>query len=173
MSPTPLSKKSKYGHKPAGNDLFFKGSEICSIVGLTRRQLQHWDRIGLIGPAYKTRGGHGRYTFQDLIAYKTAKKLLDAGITLQRLRRSIAELRRLLPKINRPLEELTLVATGDVVLVFYEGTAFEALSGQEWILEIGEIQRDVQRWQNKLRKVSKHRRVSTVRSGGKDVVKVS
>jgi DNA-binding transcriptional MerR regulator len=153
--------------------LFFKGSDICAIVGLTRRQLQHWDHIGLIRPTYRTQGGHGRYTFQDLIAYKAAKKLLDAGISIHKLRKSIGALCRLLPKVNRPLEELTLVATEEVVLVFYEGTVFEALSGQQWVLELGEVHRDVQRWQSKMRKVSRHRKVATVRSGGEDLIRVS
>ena len=38
--------------------------------------------------------------------------------------------------MKRPLVELTLVATGEMILVFYEGTVFEAVSGQEWIIEV-------------------------------------
>jgi DNA-binding transcriptional MerR regulator len=163
----------KIEQNPTPFDLFFKGNEVCTIAGITRRQLQHWDRTGLVGPTYRTRGGHGRYTFQDLVAYKTAKKLLDGGVSLQKLRRSVAELRCILPKIKRPLEELTLVATGDVILVFYEGTVFEALSGQQWVLEIGEVRRDVERWQQKMRKVSRHRKVSKVQLRGENLIKVS
>jgi hypothetical protein len=36
-----------------------------------------------------------------------------------------------------------LVATGDVVLAFKDGTAFDAVSGQEWVIEIAHLQRDV------------------------------
>lgn len=133
---------------------FFHSREVREIVGLTRRQMQYWDRTSLVTPAHRTRGGHARYTFEDLVAYKTAKKLLDAGVSLQRIRKVMARLREILPTIKKPLVELTLVATGDVVLVFYERTVFEAISGQEWLLDIADVQRDVDRWQ---------RRVGTIR----------
>ena len=115
-------------------DLFTR-REVSEIIGLSRRQVQHWDHSDLIKPSLRTSGGHARYTFQDLIAFKTAKKLLDAGISTQRIRHSVRELQRLLPVIKRPLAELTLVATGDLILVFYEGTVFDAIPGQEWIIE--------------------------------------
>jgi hypothetical protein len=38
---------------------------------------------------------------------------------------------------------LVLVATGDVVLVFRDGTAFEAISGQEWVFPVAEFEREV------------------------------
>ena len=59
---------------------------------------------------------------------------------------SIRALREILPSIERPLSELVLVATGEVVLVFLENTAFEAVSGQEWIFEVAEFKREVDRW---------------------------
>jgi DNA-binding transcriptional MerR regulator len=118
---------------------------------------------GLIDPSYKTEGGHGRYTFQDLIALKATKKLIDAGVSVQRIRKNIGELKKVLPKIKRPLEELTLVATGDVILVFYEETAFEAISGQEWILDIADVHRDVEKWQRKTIAIKKYRKL---KSGG-------
>ena len=135
----------------------FKRSDVCQIIGLSQRQLQYWDATNLLGPSHRTPGGHGRYTFQDLIAYKTAKRLLDAGASLQKIRRSIRELRRLLPTVKSPLAELTLVATGDVILVFYENTVFEAISGQEWIISIAEIKQEVERWHNRMEGIRKHR----------------
>ena len=135
----------------------FTSREVCEIIGLTRRQIQHWNQSGLIGPSLSTQGGHARYTFQDLISFRTAKKLLDAGVSLQRIRRSIGELKRILPTIKRPLVELTLVATEDMVLVFYEGTVFEAVSGQEWIVEVAEIQRAVEKWHKRVYQIKKYR----------------
>lgn len=139
--------------------LFFTSHEVSEIIGLTRRQIQHWDHSGLIRPSSRTSGGHSRYSFQDLVAFKTAKKLLDAGVSLQRLRQSIGELQRLLPTVRRPLAELTLVATGEMVLVFYEGTVFEAISGQQWIVEVAEIQRAVDKWQKRVRELRQYRKI--------------
>ncbi|MGD2062438.1 MAG: MerR family transcriptional regulator [Nitrospirota bacterium] len=128
----------------------FTPMEVVEIVGVTKRQLQHWDKTGLVSPRQRTPGGHARYTFQDLIALKTVKRLLDAGVSLQKIRGSVGRLRQILPTIRRPLVELTLVASENVVLVIYEETAFEALTGQEWIIDVAELQRDVDRWHYRL-----------------------
>jgi DNA-binding transcriptional MerR regulator len=118
------------------------------ILGVSRRQLQYWAQTNLAPPSVRTRGGHHRYTFRDLVALKAAKRLLDAGVSIQRIRRSIQTLRRMLPGVRCPLAELVLVATGDVVLVIHEGTAFEAISGQEWVFEVAHLQREVERWKS-------------------------
>ena len=150
-------------HKtPSNAESLFSASQICTIAGISRRQLQYWDTSGLVNPSHRTGGGHGRYTFRDLISIRAAKKLIDAGISVQRIRKSIGQLKRILPTIKRPLEELTLVATGDVILVFYEDTAFEALSGQEWILDIADVQREVDKWRKKRSVIGKYRKVKAV-----------
>lgn len=138
---------------------FFTSQQARDIIGLTRRQMQYWAATGFITPSYTTSGGHARYTFEDLVSLKAAKKLLSAGVSLQRIRNVITRLKQVLPKIKRPLSDLTLVATGEVVLVFYENTAFEAITGQQWILELAEVQRDVERWERKLQELQKYRRV--------------
>lgn len=116
---------------------------MIEILGLSRRQLQYWAQTDLVRPSVTTRGGHHRYTFQDLVALRTARRLIDAGVSVQRIRSSIQALRRLLPSVARPLSELVLVATGDVVLVFREGTAFEAASGQEWVFPVADLAREI------------------------------
>lgn len=72
----------------------FSNQQVTDITGLTRRQLGYWRKTGLIIPQQHTTGGHARYTFADLIALKSAKKLKDAGISLQRIRKSILSLIR-------------------------------------------------------------------------------
>ena len=131
---------------PVCSDLFRSG-EVTQILGLSRRQLHYWARTGLARPSVMTRGGHHRYSFQDLVALKAAKRLIDAGVSVQGIRRSIQALQRTLPNVRRPLAELVLVATGDVVLVLQDGAAFEAVSGQEWVFEIARFQREVEAWQ--------------------------
>ncbi|MBI5137409.1 MAG: MerR family transcriptional regulator [Nitrospirae bacterium] len=112
---------------------------------MTERQLTYWRKTGLLCPTAHTAGGHARYSFHDLIALKAAKRLIDAGVSVQRMRKVIVSLVRFLPTIDQPLSEVSLVATGDVVLVFHRGVAFEAITGQEWVLPIAELQRDVVR----------------------------
>ncbi len=147
----------------ANQEDLFTRREVSEIIGLTRRQIQHWDQSGLIRPSLRTSGNHARYTFQDLVSFKTAKKLLDAGISTQRIRHSLSTLQRLLPRVKRPLVELTLVATGEMILVFYEGTVFEAVSGQEWIIEVSDVKQAVEKWQRRVADLKKYRRVQKAR----------
>jgi len=125
----------------------FRASDVVQILRISRRQLQYWAQTDLVAPSVKTPGGHGRYSFEDLVALKTAKRLIDAGVSVQRIRSSIRALRRLLPTVRRPLAELILVATGDVVLAFKDGTAFDAISGQQWVFEVAQFKREVEDWQ--------------------------
>ncbi len=136
--------------KAETSDLY-RTKEVVQILGISRRQLQYWAQTDLVVPSVKTRGGHHRYTFQDLVALKATKRLIDAGVSVQRIRSSIRSLRDVLPNIQRPLSELVLVATGEVVLVFLEDTAFEAVSGQEWIFEVADFKREVDQWKNETR----------------------
>lgn len=132
----------------APQDLFRTG-DVLQLLGLSRRQLQYWVQTDLIVPSARTRGGHRRYSFADLVALKAAKRLLNAGVSVQRIRSSIQELRRMLPGLDRPLREFTLVATGDVVLVFRCDATFEAVSGEEWVFEVAQFEAEVEAWRKR------------------------
>ena len=110
----------------------FSRQQVAKLTGLSSRQLSYWRKTGLISPQTVTQGGHARYSFTDLVALRTAKRLLDANISLQRIRTCLRSLTRFLPTTDRPLAELSLVVTGDVVLVFHGQHAFDALTGQQW-----------------------------------------
>ena len=129
---------------PSGE--LFRTRDVVEILHVSRRQLQYWAQTDLVAPSAGTPGGHSRYTFQDLVALRAAKQLIDAGVSVQRIRKSIRELRRILPTVRRPLAELTLVATGDVVIAFHDGKAIDAISGQEWVFEVAQFQREVEAW---------------------------
>jgi DNA-binding transcriptional MerR regulator len=121
----------------------FKTREVVELLDLSRRQLQYWAKTGLIEPSARTPGGHHRYSFADLVALKATKRLIDAGVSVQKIRRSVRALQDLFPQVDRPLGELVLVATGDVVLVFRDDAVFEAISGQEWVFAVADFEREV------------------------------
>ena len=131
--------------RPAPPSLY-RTKDVVELLGISRRQLQYWSQTDLVVPSEKTPGGHHRYTFEDLVALKAAKRLIDAGVSVQRIRTSIQALRSMLPNVRRPLSALTLVATGDVVLVLHNGAAFEAVSGQEWVFEVARFERELADW---------------------------
>jgi DNA-binding transcriptional MerR regulator len=123
-------------------DQGFSTRQVSRITGLSARQLGYWRKTGLISPAMLTPGGHARYSFIDLVSLKTASRLIDAGVSVQRIRQCLQSLGRFLPNTDTPLRELSLVATGDVVLVLRSGSAFDALTGQEWILQVADLERE-------------------------------
>lgn len=125
----------------------FSRQQVCAITGLSSRQLSYWRKTGLVVPQQVTAGGHARYAFTDLVALRAAKRLLDANIPLQRIRKCLDSLTRFLPAADRPLVELSLVVTGDVVLVFHGEHAFDALTGQEWVFPIAELATEVEKLQ--------------------------
>ena len=137
------SEPSEKREAPARVNNHFKTSEVVDLLDLSRRQLQYWAKTGLVEPSARTPGGHHRYDFKDLVALKATRRLIDAGVSVQKIRKSVGALRELLPQVSRPLSELVLVATGDVVLVFHEETVFEAITGQEWVFPVAAFEREV------------------------------
>ncbi len=126
-------------------DQGFTSRQASRITGLSQRQIRYWRDTGLLTPSRTTPGGHARYDFNDLLAMKTARQLLDAGVSVQRIRRIIRSLTRFLPQVEQPLGELTLVVTGDVVLAIRDQHAFDALSGQEWVFPVADFIDEVER----------------------------
>jgi DNA-binding transcriptional MerR regulator len=96
----------------------FRGPQVCKIVGITYRQLDHWARTDLLRPSVIDASGSGsqrRYSYRDLVELRTIKQMLDAGISLARARSAIAYLRE---NLGQDLATADLVIRGkDSVLV--------------------------------------------------------
>ncbi len=75
----------------------YRVPEVCKLVGISYRQLDYWARTGLVTPSVREAGGSGTqrlYSFRDLVQLKVIKKLLDAGVTLQNVRKAVVYLRQ-------------------------------------------------------------------------------
>ncbi|MGH2722906.1 MAG: MerR family transcriptional regulator [Actinomycetota bacterium] len=86
--------------------------EVQRIVGISYRQLDYWARTALVRPSIRDAGGSGTqrlYSFQDLVLLRTIKKLLDAGVSLQRIRKAIGFVR---DQLNKEPEGVTLMSDG-------------------------------------------------------------
>jgi DNA-binding transcriptional MerR regulator len=74
----------------------FRGPQVCTIVGITYRQLDYWARTDLVRPSIADAHGSGTqrtYSYADLVRLKVVKNLLDAGVKLQTARKAIEYLR--------------------------------------------------------------------------------
>lgn len=88
---------------------FFTPKEVAKLIGISYRQIQYWDKTGFIKPSYRRRGKYRLYTFVDLMYLKVTKKLREENYSIQRLRKTVKELRTMVPKTNSPLKDLTLL----------------------------------------------------------------
>lgn len=106
----------------------FSATDVQRIVGLTRKQLNYWDRLRLVCP----RGTHGTryYDFRDLIGLRTVKQLLAKGVTASRLQRAIHALNHKLDQAQAPLSQLRIIFDGKDVMVEQGGARLEPVSGQ-------------------------------------------
>lgn len=92
-----------------------RGPTVCRTVGITYRQLDYWTRTKLVVPSVRDAEGSGSqrlYSFTDVVQLRVIKKLLDAGVTLPKIRKAITFLRT---ELKRPLEEVLLVSDGKTI----------------------------------------------------------
>ncbi len=115
----------------------FRGPQVCSLVGITYRQLDYWARTGLLRPSIADARGSGtqrRYAYTDVLELKVIKQLLDAGISLQRARRAVECLRA---ELGADLASTNLVLVGaDSVLAHSDGEVVDLLRGGQGVLNI-------------------------------------
>lgn len=90
----------------------WRGPAVCTIVGITYRQLDYWARTHLVEPSIAAATGSGSvrlYSFADLLMLRIVKRLLTAGISLVNIRTAIAALRG---RGITDLTGLTLISDG-------------------------------------------------------------
>src|SRR5207248_10765118 len=110
----------------------YRVPEVCKLVGISYRQLDYWARTGLVTPSVREAGGSGTqrlYSFQDLVQLKVIKRLIDVGISLQRVRKAIQYLRQ--NKSNGP-SGVTLMSDGVSIYACESERSEERRVGKEW-----------------------------------------
>jgi DNA-binding transcriptional MerR regulator len=119
------------------DDPGFRGPQVCTLVGITYRQLDYWARTGLLRPSIADAKGSGtqrRYAYTDVVELKVIKQLLDAGISLQRARRAVECLRE---GLGADVASANLVLVGtDSVLAHSDGEVVDLLKGGQGVLNI-------------------------------------
>jgi DNA-binding transcriptional MerR regulator len=92
----------------------YRGPAVCRVVGITYRQLDYWATTGLVEPSVRDAVGSGSqrlYSFEDIVTLKVIKRLLDVGVSLQRIRKAIEYVR----DRGLALRHLTLASDGETV----------------------------------------------------------
>lgn len=138
----------------------FRTSEVARLTGLTKRQLDHWDRTGLFKPSLAPAEGRGSarfYSFLDVVQLRVVKQLLDAGLSARKLRACLEFLRKNLKEEN--LAGASLVASGGKAFLLTERSDFAvdlAKSGQlVWMVDIGATAQEIENEHRKLKNAAK------------------
>jgi DNA-binding transcriptional MerR regulator len=95
----------------------YSSVEVCKIIGITYKQLDYYDRTDFIKPSVNGAEGYGTrraYGFNDLMKLKVIKKLLEAGISLQKLRRTKRYLENY-SEDDDSLLRVTLISDGNTI----------------------------------------------------------
>jgi tetratricopeptide (TPR) repeat protein len=103
--------------------------DVSRLFDMPESRLRYWSQTGFIQPSIRVKG-RTWYSFRDLIALKVARELLGAGLSLQRVRRSLDALRVKLPEVDQPLARLRIRCEHDRVIVEDSERSYEAGTGQ-------------------------------------------
>ncbi|MGA8039116.1 MAG: MerR family transcriptional regulator, partial [Acidimicrobiia bacterium] len=98
-------------------ELGYRAPQVCKVVGITYRQLDYWARTSLIRPSLQQATGSGSqrlYSFSDVVQLKVIKRLLDAGMSLKKIRSAVEILKEQMDS-DRPLADVTLLSDGQTI----------------------------------------------------------
>jgi len=123
----------------------FGKKTVIALTGVSGRQVEHWATSGVVRPSIPAAGKGSRrgYSFKDLVALRVAKRLKDEGISLQKIRKALAYLRKNFPDVKEPLAELRFLTDGAAIFVMARDPQklLDTLKGGQFVfsLALGEI----------------------------------
>ena len=103
--------------------------DVARILAVQESRLRYWMQTGFVGPTVR-KGGRFYYTFCDLVAVKAAKDLLAADLPLQKARKAVESLKKVLPNDTNPHSKLRVCSDGETIVALKDDVAFEPISGQ-------------------------------------------
>jgi tetratricopeptide (TPR) repeat protein len=129
----------------SGLDQRYTRSEVQRMIGVSRRELDYWTRLRLVLP--RTHWGERFFSFSDLVALETIKRLTVHRVPAGRIRRAITALETDLGDARTPLSMLRIFTNGKQLVVhspMAAGRPFEPLTGQFVLLfETSELAKKV------------------------------
>jgi len=100
-------------------------ADVAKIFELSPARLRYWQRTELI-PVSPGDASQPAFGFRDLVCIRAVIALLERGVPVRRIRRSVAAIRERVPEIERPLGSLRVWVEGsDRVVVRHDGTLME------------------------------------------------
>jgi tetratricopeptide (TPR) repeat protein len=91
----------------AGGSPLYSRVEAARILRVSPNRLRTFERMDLVRPATGP-GENARFDFRDLLSLRALVALLDRGVPMRRIRRSVERVRARWPELERPLGALRL-----------------------------------------------------------------
>lgn len=110
---------------------YYSEEQTAKMVGISRARLRAWSRAGIAsGAASRTQGPS--YTFQDLVALRSTKRMVEGGVSLSSIRVGIEKLKKDAPGeiSTHCLARHRVLAKAGSWSVTQEGMTVDVLSGQ-------------------------------------------
>lgn len=127
----------------------FGKKAVIALTGVSGRQVEYWATTGVVRPSVAAagKGSRRRYSFKDLVALRVAKRLKDEGLSLQKIRKTLAWLRKNFPDIKQPLAQIRFLSNGRDLFILTADPAvmLNALTKQfMFSMALGELIADLQ-----------------------------
>jgi tetratricopeptide (TPR) repeat protein len=102
--------------------------EVAELIGINSDQVRHYVRRKLLQPGRGARGEF-RFSFQDVVLLRTAKRLLDANVSTRKTYRALVKLKDEMFQVDS-LSSVRIYANGPNVVVRDESHVWEVETGQ-------------------------------------------
>ena len=127
--------------RPLDTMLSFSSRIACEVTGAGTSQLKYWERAGLVKPSVRRAHGPGtkrRYSYLDLVHIRVIKELRDGGMSLQKIRKAVAALRRAQHDSPDPFRELRLVTDGRGIFQLTDdpNVVMDILGGGQYLINV-------------------------------------
>ena len=103
--------------------------DVARICKISPARLRYWERTSLFAASEQI-DAKPAYDFRDLVVVKSLVGLLDQGVPLRRIRRSVEALRQRMPELRQPLGALRTWADGSGRVVVRHGGSLVEPDGQ-------------------------------------------
>jgi len=116
-------------------ELGYSGTRTAKVVGISYRQLDYWARTDLIRPSLSDATGSGsrRNSYNDLLELKAIKKLLDAGIKLEQVRKVFNYIRE---HVTTDIASAHIVIDGGSVMLCDGDQLVDVLKNGQGVLNV-------------------------------------
>lgn len=103
--------------------------EAARFFGISPARLRYWEHNLLVRPSAGEATAPA-FGFRDLVCIKAILVLLDHGVPLRRIRRTVEEVRERIPELDQPVAQLRVWFDGSDRVVVRYGDALYESSGQ-------------------------------------------